>query len=260
MLLGKVRECRDSVSIWVEQCVYWAGEIRTGELAEEDHDVGVDDGTAGTGNGDEIEPGEAAGSGFFGVELIDDGVLHDEELLAVFLELRPADALPDVEGFEGAALVHEEAGGFGHEEHACQHDGGEDEGGTEHVTPAAALQYFQQRVWLCGGIGRAYLDVDENGGNDIPKDLAKSDVELVEGDQIPTVLSCHGLGNIDRHGSTCCISLGQHCSFGGSTGAPRHCLGAPDLLEQRENGLRKSYLRDQHQGLESHDRRRSYRS
>ena len=29
--------------------------------------------------------------------------------------------------------------------------------------------------------------------------------------------------------------------FGGSTGAPRHCLGAPDPLEQRNNGLEKSY-------------------
>ena len=29
--------------------------------------------------------------------------------------------------------------------------------------------------------------------------------------------------------------------FGGSTGAPRQCLGAPDLLEQRNNGLEKSY-------------------
>ena len=35
--------------------------------------------------------------------------------------------------------MHEEARGFRHEKHACQHDGGEDEGGAEHVTPAAAL-------------------------------------------------------------------------------------------------------------------------
>ena len=28
---------------------------------------------------------------------------------------------------------------------------------------------------------------------------------------------------------------------GGCTGAPRHCLGAPDLLEQRNNGLEESY-------------------
>ena len=38
----------------------------------------------------------------------------------------------------------------------------------------------------------------------------------------------------------CCISLGQYYPFGGSTGAPRHCLGASDLLEQRENRLGRS--------------------
>ena len=41
-------------------------------------------------------------------------------------------------------------------------------------------------------------------------------------------------------GQGCCISLGQHYPFGGSTGAPRHCLGAPDLLEQKINRLGKS--------------------
>ena len=40
----------------------------------------------------------------------------------------------------------------------------------------------------------------------------------------------------------CYISLGQRYPFGRSTGAPRYCLGAPNLLEQRENGLGKSYL------------------
>ena len=113
--------------------------VDAGELTKEDHDIGVDDGTASTGHGDEVEPSEAAGAGFFGLELIEHGMLHDEEFLTIFLELCPADTLPDVESFEGAAFVHEEARGFGHEEHACQHDGGEDEGGAEHVSPAAAL-------------------------------------------------------------------------------------------------------------------------
>ena len=42
----------------------------------------------------------------------------------------------------------------------------------------------------------------------------------------------------------CCISLGQFYPFGGSTEALRHCLGAPDLLEQINNGLKKekSYM------------------
>ncbi len=108
-------------------------------MTQKDHDVGVDDGAAGTGHGDEVEPGEATGAGFCGFEFVEYGVLHDEEFFAVLLELGPTDTLPDVEGFEGAAFVHKEAGGLGHEEHAYQHDGGEDEGGAEHVTPATAL-------------------------------------------------------------------------------------------------------------------------
>ena len=32
-------------------------------------------------------------------------------------------------------------------------------------------------------------------------------------------------------------------SFGGNTGAPRHCLDASDLLEQGNDGLGKSYNR-----------------
>ena len=42
----------------------------------------------------------------------------------------------------------------------------------------------------------------------------------------------------------CCISLGQHLSFRGKHGSTeilRQCLGAPDLLKRRENGLEKSY-------------------
>lgn len=38
-------------------------EVRTGELTEEDHDVGVDDGAASTGHGNEVEPSETAGAG-----------------------------------------------------------------------------------------------------------------------------------------------------------------------------------------------------
>ena len=50
-------------------------------------------------------------------------MLHDEEFLAVFGELGTPDTLPDIEGFKGAAFVHQEARGFGHEEHAYKHDG-----------------------------------------------------------------------------------------------------------------------------------------
>ena len=39
----------------------------------------------------------------------------------------------------------------------------------------------------------------------------------------------------------CCISLGQRHPFLWSMGAPRQCLDAPDLLEEGNNGLGKSY-------------------
>ena len=48
----------------------------------------------------------------------------------------------------------------------------------------------------------------------------------------------------------CCISLGQHCPLGASKGALRHCLGAPDLLEEGNNGLGKSYRGKGRQGSE----------
>ena len=32
----------------------------------------------------------------------------------------------------------------------------------------------------------------------------------------------------------------SNCAFRGSTGVPRQCFGAPDLLEQQKNGLEKS--------------------
>ena len=38
------------------------------------------------------------------------------------------------------------------------------------------------------------------------------------------------------------FSLGQFFPFGGSTGARRQCLGAPDLVEQKYNGLGKYEL------------------
>ena len=57
------------------------------------------------------------------------------------------------------------------------------------------------------------------------------------------VYSGFGVDSRERTVSThCCISLSQFYPFGGSTEALRHCLGAPDLLEQRKNGLEKSYM------------------
>ncbi len=145
MLSGGARGSRDNVSglpIRLNKGIMGRGStnrVDTGELAEEDHDVGVDDGAASTGYSDKVEPSEAAGAGVFRLELVEYGVLHDKEFFAVFLQLRPTNTFPDVEGFKGAAFMHEEAGGLGHEEHACQHDGREYEGGTKHISPAAAL-------------------------------------------------------------------------------------------------------------------------
>ena len=132
-----------------------------------------------------------------GFELIEYGVLHDEEFFSVFLELSPTYTLPYVERFEGAALVHEEARGLGHKEHAYQHDGRKDEGGAEHITPAAALLWSLASAAF--GEKTAYLDVHEYSSHNIAEDLTESDVELVEGDQISTVLPSHGFGNVDRY-------------------------------------------------------------
>ena len=113
--------------------------IDTGELPQENHDIGIDDGTAGARDCEEIQPGQGASTRFFIVEIFEHGMFHDEELFAVFGKLGATNTLPDIEGFEGATFVHEETGGLGHEEHARKHDGRENQGGTEHVTPAAAL-------------------------------------------------------------------------------------------------------------------------
>ena len=99
---GGARESRDNFSGLLNKGIMGWGNtngVDAGELTKEDHDVGVDDGTASTGHGDEVEPSEAAGAGFFGFELIEYRVLHDEEFLTIFLELCPTDTFPDVESF-----------------------------------------------------------------------------------------------------------------------------------------------------------------
>ncbi len=96
------------------------------ELSEENHYVGVDDRAASAGDCDEIEPSQGAGARFFVVELVQHGVLHDEELLAVFGELGATNTLPDIESLERMAFVHEEAWRLGHEKHSDEHYGRED--------------------------------------------------------------------------------------------------------------------------------------
>ena len=118
-------------------------------------------------------------------------MLHDEEFFSIFGELGAANTFPDVKGFQSAALVHEVARRFGHEEHADEHDGGEDEGGTEHVAPAAALDSASQRHVLRQAEEVTYLDVYEDGGHDIAKYFAQRDIELVQRYQVPTIFSSH---------------------------------------------------------------------
>ncbi len=129
-------------------------------------------------------------------------MLHDEEFFSVFGEFGAANAFPHVEGFEGAAFVHEEARRFGHEEHADEHDGGEDEGGAEHIAPAAALDSVCQRLVLWKAEEVTCLDVNKDGSHDVAKHFSQCNVELVQRYQVPAIFSSHGFCDVDRHSST----------------------------------------------------------
>lgn len=48
----------------------------------------------------------------------------------------------------------------------------------------------------------AYFNIDKDGRNNVAKDLTQSDVELVEGHQVSSVFSSHGLGNVDGDSPT----------------------------------------------------------
>ena len=126
-------------------------------------------------------------------------MLYDEEFLSILGEFGAANAFPDIEGFEGAAFVHEEARRFGHEEHADKHDGGEDEGGTEHIAPAAALDSVGQRLALWKAEEVTCLDVNEDGSHDIAKYFSQRDVELVQRYQVPTIFASHAFCDVYGH-------------------------------------------------------------
>lgn len=78
----------------------------TSKLAQEDHNISINNRSSRSWDGEEVEPGEGARAGILILKFLEDGVLHDEELLSVFLKLGAANAFPDVEGFESAAFVH----------------------------------------------------------------------------------------------------------------------------------------------------------
>lgn len=63
-------------------------------------------------------------------------------------------------------------------EHADKHDGGEDEGGSEDVTPVS-------------------FDGDEHGADGVSKNFTEGDVELVQGDHVATHLSFDRLCDVD---------------------------------------------------------------
>lgn len=92
--------------------------VDAGELAQEDHRVGIDDGPAGARDGKEVKPRKGTCAAAGAIPFLLHGVAHDEEFFAVFCLVDAPDALPDTEGLERFALVHEEARAFGHEEHS----------------------------------------------------------------------------------------------------------------------------------------------
>jgi hypothetical protein len=154
-------------------------------LAEENHHVCVDQGAAGAGHGDEVQPRELLVAGGLGDDhlFVLDRHLHNEELLPGLSALDTADALPYLVGVERLALVHEETWGLREEEHAEEHNGGEDEGGAEDIAPVAG-------------------NMQEHGGDGVTEDLAEGDVELVERNEVTTNSALDGLCDVDGDGTT----------------------------------------------------------
>lgn len=171
--------------------------VDTGELTEEDHDVGVDSSTTSARIGEELGPGQERVDLDLISTLLSDRVAHLEKF-GLGLQISEAtDALPDSERLNRATLVHEETGRLRQEDHADEEDGGEDDRGSEDVAPVA-------------------LDVDEDGGNDVAEDFTKSNVELVQGDEVTSPLARNGLGDVDGNGTTeteLSVCNAKICSF-----------------------------------------------
>ena len=158
--------------------------VDTGELAEEDHNVCVDDGTAGARLGEEVHPWETVCAASSNLGLFHFGAdLHDEELLASFVSGSATDTLPNLEGFEWLVLVHQVPRAFGHEEDTNTHNGREDERAAEDISPAV-------------------VESDEHGGNGIAENFSESNVELVERDEVTAKSGFDCLGNINGDSSS----------------------------------------------------------
>jgi len=156
--------------------------VDAGELAQEDHDVRVDDGPARARVGEEVQPRPPAGVVPLRLVLRADRLDHAEELLLGVRRREPADALPHGVRLHRAVPVHEPAGALREEDHADEEDGGEDEGGAEDVAPVA-------------------LDADEDGRDGVAQHLAQRDVELVQRDQVAAQPAGDALGDVDGDGA-----------------------------------------------------------
>jgi hypothetical protein len=157
--------------------------VDTGELAEEDHDVGVDDGAARTSFGEEVHPWVFVGATSSNLTFLLFGAkLHNKELLAGFVCSNTTDAAPDFVCLERLALVHKVTRALWHEQDTDTHDGGEDERGSENVAPVAG-------------------NTDEHGCDRVSENFTESDAELVERNQVTTQSRLDSLGDVDRDGT-----------------------------------------------------------
>lgn len=192
--------------------------MHTGKLSKEDHDVGVDDGTASARFSEEVHPGEAIGAARSDLSLLlFSAYLHNEELLASLQSLDTTNAFPDLERLQVLALVHEVTGRLRHEEDTNTHDSGEDERGTEDVAPVAR-------------------DADEHGSDSVSKNFTKSDVELVQRNQVTTKSAFDGLSDIDGD----CTTLKTNTGAKDDTGGDNHAIVHSTSLKRTTNGVKNA--------------------
>lgn len=187
-------------------------------MAQEDHDVGVDNGTASARLGEEVHPGVAGlATGGNDSLLLFSADLHDEEFLTSSLSRDATNAPPDLESLERLALVHQVARRLGHEEDANTHDGREDERGTEDVAPVTR-------------------NTDEHGGDSVAKDFSEGNVELVQGHQVTTETAFDSLGDVDGNGSTLETDTGTE----DDTGGDNHAIVHSTRLKRTTNGVKNA--------------------
>lgn len=189
--------------------------VDSSKLTQEDHRVGVDNSPASSWFGEEIHPGEPVGAASGDLSLLlFSADLHDEEFLTRLESLNTTNASPDLESLEWFTLVHEVAWRFGHEKYTDTHDGGENEGRAEDVPPVAG-------------------NTDEHGSDCVSEDFSKSDVELVEGDQVTTESAFDGLGNVDGD----CATLETDTGTKNDTSSDDHTIVDGTGLECTTDGV-----------------------